>query len=305
MNYLLIVDDSPLDSQLARRLLEKTFHERIKSAVNGWDALELIEEQLPLVVITDLQMPVLDGLQLTERIHQRFPSVPVILMTANGSEEIASEAMARGAVDFVPKSMLAGELCHAVESALAVTAGAQRDPRLSRCLRQEQLHFELDNDLLLIPPLVAHLRETARQVNLVGDAESMRLAKALIEALRNAIFHGNLELSVEELAAMRVSPGSSDVVQQRLLNPRYNQRHVTVITSISSDAGQFTIRDEGPGFDTRTVANITLDPSQLTSRKNRGLLLIQTFMDEVRFNEQGNEITLIKRKPPAATVAAS
>lgn len=305
MNYLLIVDDSPFESQLARRLLEKTFHERIKSAVNGWDALELIEEQLPLAVITDLQMPVVDGLQLTERIHQRFPSVPVILMTAHGSEEIAGEALARGAVDFVPKSMLAGELCHAVESALAVSASAQRDPRLSRCLRREQLHFELDNDLLLIPPLVAHLRETARQVNLVGDAESMRLAKALIEALRNAVFHGNLELSSEELAAMRVSPGGSDVILQRLLNPRYSRRHVTVTTSISSEEGRFTIRDEGPGFDSRALANLTLDPSQLTSTKNRGLLLIQTFMDEVRFNERGNEITLIKRKPPAATVAAS
>ena len=147
MNYLLIVDDSPVDAQLARGILEKTFHERIKFASNGWEALEQIEEQLPLAVITDLQMPVLDGLQLTERIHQRFPTVPVILMTGHGSEEIAAEALDRGAVDFVPKSMLVSELSRAVENVLAMNGGAPRDHLLNNCLRCEELQLELENPL--------------------------------------------------------------------------------------------------------------------------------------------------------------
>jgi CheY-like chemotaxis protein len=123
MNYLLVVDDSPLDRQLAKSLLERRLNYRIEFASTGWEALEHIESQLPLVVITDLQMPEMDGLKLTETIHRHYKTVPVILMTAHGSEEIAAEALLRGAADYIPKSQLAKELYHAVESVLAVSEG--------------------------------------------------------------------------------------------------------------------------------------------------------------------------------------
>jgi CheY-like chemotaxis protein len=294
MNYLLIVDDSPLDAHLARSLLEKQFHERIKFAVNGWEALEQIEEQLPLIVITDLQLPEMDGMQLTERIHQRFPAVPVLLMTAHGSEEVAAEALARGAVDFVPKSMLATELCHAVSGVLAMSNCGPRDHSILRFLRQEQMQFEIDNDPALIVPLVSHIQEICRQIGLVGETQGMRLAKALTEALRNAIFHGNLELSTEEWNVVRSSPTTAESVQRRRQNPEYAQRQVLVTASISPFFGQFSIRDEGRGFDTRSLPNAAKDPSQLASNQRRGLVLIQAFCDEVRFNTRGNEITLTK-----------
>ena len=303
MNYLLIVDDSPVDAHVVRSILQKTFHERIQFAENGWFALEQIEDQLPLAVITDLQMPVLDGLQLTERIHHRFPNVPVILMTAHGSEEIAAEALACGAVDFVPKSMLSTELVHSVESVLAMSGGSPRDERLNRCLRREELQFELNNDVTLIPPLVSRLKEAARHVQLVGDSQGMRLAKALAEALRNAIYHGNLELTTDEWAAVRAAPTDAEIVVQRLQDPRYSERRVLVNAILSPHEGEFTIRDEGQGFDTGSLPNIAANPAQLASNQRRGLVLIQAFTDEVHFNARGNEITLIKRQQTDAAIA--
>jgi CheY-like chemotaxis protein len=294
MNYLLIVDDSPMDAHFARSVLEKQFHERIKFAANGWEALEQIEEQLPLVVVTDLQMPELDGLQLTERIHQRFPSVPVILMTAHGSEDIAAEALARGAVDFVPKSMLAAELCHAVSSVLSMSVGGPRDQTVQRFLRHEELRFDLDNDPALIVPLVSQLHDAARHTGLVTATHGMRLAKALTEALRNAMFHGNLDLTAEEWSEVRTSPAAADIVQQRMKNPEFSRRQVIVTAEISPYFGQFSIRDEGRGFDTGSLPNLSRDPSQLASNQRRGLVLIQAFCDDVHFNSRGNEITLTK-----------
>ena len=294
MNYLLIVDDSPVDAHLARSLLEKQFHERIKFAANGWEALEQIEEQLPLIVITDLQMPELDGLQLTERIHQRFPTVPVLLMTAHGSEEIAAEALARGAVDFVPKSMLATELCHAVSSVLAMSGSGPRDQTVQKFLRHVELRFDLENQPALIAPLVSQLQDAARHMGLVGETHSMRLAKALTEALRNAMFHGNLDLTEEEWSAVRTDPTAAEIVQKRLLNPEYARRQVVVTAEISPYFGQFSIRDEGRGFDTGSLPNLSRDPSQLASNQRRGLVLIQAFCDDVHFNSRGNEITLTK-----------
>lgn len=294
MNYLLIVDDSPIDSHLARSLLEKQFSERIKFAVNGWEALEQIQEQLPLLVITDLQLPEMDGLQLTERIHQRFPNVPVLLMTAHGSEEIAAEALARGAVDYVPKSMLATELCHAVSSVLAVSKGGTRDLSVQRFLRRQEFQFDLPNDPELITPLVLQFQDSARLMGLVGETQGMRLAKALTEAMRNAMFHGNLELTTEEWDSVRPSPSTAALVKQRMEDPKYAQRQLIVMASISQYFAQFSIRDEGPGFDTTTIPDLSRDSSQMASSQRRGLVLIQTFCDEVHFNRRGNEITLTK-----------
>ncbi len=296
MNYLLVVDDSQLDRSLAGGLLRKRFAHHVQFAANGLEALEQIEAQLPLAVITDMQMPDWDGLKLTETIRHRFPTVPVILMTAYGSEQIAAEALLCGATDYVPKENLAADLCPAVASVLALAAGRSGEQRLSHCLTFEETHYQLDNEALLLPPLVHHLQLTAHQLNLVDDTDRLRLAKALFEALHNAIYHGNLELSAVEVAEARQSPHSASALLARRQMSPYNQRHVTVSSNISADEGRFTIHDEGPGFDTRQTHRDQLDSSGLIRNNRHGLTLIYAFMDEVRFNARGNEITLIKRR---------
>lgn len=178
MNYILVVDDSLVDRQLAKGLLDRQFNHRVEFASNGWEALEQIESHLPLAVVTDLQMPEMDGLQLTEAMRRRFPSVPVILMTAYGSETIAMDAPIRGATDYVPKAKLASELCRAVDAVISASAQLSREQRLLHCLRFEEVHYELENDPVLIPPLVDHVQHVVRELNLVEDADRLRLAKA-------------------------------------------------------------------------------------------------------------------------------
>ena len=91
------------------------------------------------------------------------------------------------------------------------------------------------------------------------------------------------------------------VLQRRQVAP-YCLRHVTIESSISPEEGRFTIRDEGPGFDTKSLLNVATDRSQFAHCERRGLVLIKTFMDEVSFNERGNEITLVIRKRHPAHV---
>ena len=63
----------------------------------------------------------------------------------------------------------------------------------------------------------------------------------------------------------------------------------------SRSSVEFVIRDEGPGFDLSGLPDPT-DPENLAKVSGRGLLLINAFMDEVRHNDQGNEITMVKKK---------
>lgn len=102
MATVLVVDDSPLDRRLASRMLEE-IGLRVSCAEHGREALEIIERSPPDVVLADMQMPVMDGLELVRQIGARFPWIPVIVMTAYGSEEIAVIALQIGAASYVPK----------------------------------------------------------------------------------------------------------------------------------------------------------------------------------------------------------
>src|SRR5258708_1674282 len=119
MATVLIVDDSAVDQRRAEKLLIKDGL-TVVTANNGQEALAVMQKNLPDLVLTDMQMPQMDGLQLVEEIRGRFPSVPVVLMTAHGSEEIAVEALKKGAASYVPKRNLAEDLSETIDNVLAV-----------------------------------------------------------------------------------------------------------------------------------------------------------------------------------------
>ena len=301
MNFVLVVDDSSVDRSLAGHLLAGHPEFHVEYASNGIEALELLEARLPLAVITDIQMPEMDGLQLVEAIHRHYPSVPMIVMTAHGSEEIALQALSLGAADYVPKAQLAAELRKSLETVLALATGERGHQRLWHCLRRQELQYELENDVKLIPPLVDELQQVATQLGLVNHNERVRLAKSLFEVLRNAIYHGNLELSPAEAAlAKSLSPEAAAVIARRNAQAPHCDRRVHVRAVFSQQEARFIIRDEGPGFDVSTLPNVKADPSHLSGTGGRGLVLTHMFMDEVSFNPAGNEVTLVKRAPASA-----
>src|SRR5262245_11702726 len=110
MRHILLVDDSPVDRELACSILKKLPGLTVDFASNGVAEVEHLEARTPLAIVTDLQMPEMDGLELVRCVRQRFPTIPVILMTGYGSEDLALEALVAGAADYVPKHRLAADL---------------------------------------------------------------------------------------------------------------------------------------------------------------------------------------------------
>jgi len=225
----------------------------------------------------------------------------MIVMTAHGSEEIALQALSLGAADYVPKTQLAAELRKSLDTVLALTAGDRGHLRLWHCLRYEELQYELENDVKLIPPLVDELQQAASQLGVVNPSEGVRLAKCLFEVLRNAIYHGNLELSAAQAARVKdAAPEAAELVAARGSSAPYRDRRVHVRAVLSRQEARFTIQDEGPGFDVSTVPNVKQNPAHLSGTGGRGLVLTHMFMDEVSFNPAGNEVTLVKRAAASA-----
>jgi CheY-like chemotaxis protein/anti-sigma regulatory factor (Ser/Thr protein kinase) len=301
MPSVLVVDDSAVDRHLAGNLLEKrtglTALEKRTGltavyAANGREALDAIQKKTPDLVLTDLLMPDMNGLELTEEIKRKYPLVPVILMTAHGSEDIAIQALQKGAASYVPKRNLAQDLVETVENVLEVARADRYQQRLLECLTQTESHFVLDNDSSLIPPLIGHLQANLTRMKLTDENGLIRVAVALREALVNAIQHGNLEVGSQ--VREQDEKLYHALVEERRQQEPYQDRRVHVIAKESRAEAVYIIRDEGPGFDPTQLPDPT-DPANLEKVSGRGLLLIRTFMDEVEHNAQGNEITMVKR----------
>ena len=288
MASVMIVDDTAVDRRLAGGLLEGAPDVDVVYADNGKDALEKIELSTPDLVVTDLQMPELDGLQLVTALTDRYPNLPVILMTAHGSESIAAQALANGASSFVPKSDLAENLVETVRHILAMAETESTYKKLVQCTTKADFEFDLENDPAIIEPLVDMIQQIALSQGVLSNQHRIQMAVAFENALSNAMFRGNLELSREEFPVV-----TNLYVGQRKGDPRFKDRKVYVRALVTPASVQFTIRDAGPGFDIETVPKVA-DPESYRDGVGRGLVLIQAFMDEVEFSPSGNEINMTK-----------
>jgi CheY-like chemotaxis protein len=298
MVTILVVDDSAMDRRLAGTLLKRAGFEPV-NAENGAAALALIAKSPPDIVVTDMQMPEMDGLELVEAVRTQYPHIPVILMTAHGSEELAVRALQKGAASYVPKRSLAHDLVGTVQNVLELTRARSASLRVLESLVQIESRFVLDNDVSAIPLLVGHLESNLTRLDLCDETALIQLGVALREALVNAIFHGNLEVSSE----LREDDGKAylELAARRRGELPYRLRRVRVLARETRAELTYVVADEGPGFDPSALPDPT-DPAQLERVSGRGLLLIRTFMDEVRHNERGNEITMIKRLHPPASI---
>jgi CheY-like chemotaxis protein len=293
MVRVLVVDDSPMDRRLSGSLLKKRAGMEPIYAENGREALLCIATEKPEIVLTDLQMPEMDGLELVEAIRRDHPYLPVILMTAHGSEDIAVQALRRGAASYVPKRNLAAELVRTVQDVLAVARLDRREQLLLSCLTATESHFVLDNDISKVPALVSHIEQSLARMRLCDETGRIQVAVALREALVNAIFHGNLEVSSSLLE--EANDAFTQLVEQRRRETPYRDRNVYVFARETRLEATYVVRDEGSGFDPSTLPDPT-DLANLEKPSGRGLMLIRTFMDEVRHNAKGNEIHMVMRK---------
>src|SRR5215471_16354238 len=118
---LLVVDDDPSSSAYMSLALEQAGH-RVQTASSAIEALVTMERAPPALVVTDLQMPDIDGLDLLVRIKERWPQMPVMLITVE--EEIATvvEAIQRGAINYLVKPVSPNVLQAAVSKALTRTS---------------------------------------------------------------------------------------------------------------------------------------------------------------------------------------
>ena len=169
---LLVIDDE----ESMRRFLTMLFEAEGRQVVavdNGADGVHRLGCEPFDLVIADLKMPGIDGLSVLDCIHGRYPEIPVVILTAYGSEKIAAEAIRRGAFQLVEKSAHNEEILRAVDNALAMSSVRSQNQVLKHQLRRNHTERKIiggSEEILKVFRMVDKVARTEATIMIFGES---------------------------------------------------------------------------------------------------------------------------------------
>lgn len=114
---ILILDDEPIVGKRLKPMLERDGH-RVEEFVDPREAITRLEEKNFNIVVTDIRMAEIDGIQILETVKTRSPKTKVIMITGYATLELARESMIKGSFDFIAKPFKVGELRDTINKAV-------------------------------------------------------------------------------------------------------------------------------------------------------------------------------------------
>lgn len=253
---ILAVDDEPH----MRRLLEISLRQagyRALSAGNGREALALIDAQQVDLIVSDLHMPGMNGLQLLESVRKQYERLPFIMVTAQGEIRTAVEAMKLGASDYILRPFELETLEIAIQKALAVTR-IQLENRFLKETSQAPLHGLIGDSapMQALKQLIQQVAPERVTVFIVGETGTGKelVAKALHEASprADALF-----------VAVNCAAIPADILESEL----FGHEKGAFTGAVKERVGKFELADGGTLF----LDEITEMPIQLQSKLLRVL----------------------------------
>ncbi len=275
MGTALIVEDHPEQAELVARILRTRNYDSIV-AEDGETGLRIARERVPDVVLLDLMLPDINGFDVCRRLRTDRATmvIPVVMLTALNDVQHRVHGFRVGANAYVTKPYGVDDLFQAITAA--------RDWRHSIEQRaiQGEIHLELNSEINFLKDLNDFLMMICQATPLAHD-QIVQLRQAVMEMAHNAMEWGNRHQS------------------DRLVNITYR---------VHDDRLEIVVRDQGPGFDRSTLPHAAVAGDPFTHMDVReklglraggfGLLICEGMVDEMRYNDIGNEVTLIKRFVP-------
>jgi DNA-binding NtrC family response regulator len=206
-------------------------------APSGHEALKLLKEQAFDLLITDLKMPEMDGLELLAAVRRSNPDLPVIVLTAHGSIETAVEAIKLGAYDFLAKPFEKEEMRHAIANALKMADLMEENRRLAREV-ERKFQFE---DLIGSSKKFRDVLELAAQLSGVDTTVLILGESGTGKELLAKAIHFNSRRARKPFVVVNCGAIPKDLVESEL----FGYKKGAFTGAVSNKKGKFEVADGG------------------------------------------------------------
>jgi DNA-binding response OmpR family regulator len=272
MATALIVEDDPDQAELVARLVRLRGLETVV-AHDGTSGLEAARRVKPDVVLLDVMLPDLNGFEVCRRLRGDRDTMltPIVMLTALGDRTNRTNGYRVGANAYVTKPYVPDDLFEAIGAARAWRAGMEQEHV------QGEIHVVLNSEIPFLQEVNDFLMSVSRAIPFTPE-QVLQLRQAVMEMGQNAIEWGNRH---------------------------YSDKLVNIVYRIHPDRVEIVVEDQGEGFDRDRLPHAARPDDPVAHMDVReklglreggfGLLITGGMVDEMRYNDVGNRVTLIKR----------
>ncbi len=296
---ILLVDDDDLNLEILVEYLKEEPYELVQ-AHDGGQALERLrqDQQGFQALVLDRMMPGVNGLEVLAQLKadEQLQWLPVVMQTSAGSPQEICEGMEAGVFFYLTKPFDQQVLLRIVGA--AVEEGLKWK-RISRKLVHQSKIVELLQQGRF---QIRTMEEAYDLAILLGRAcpDSEKVVFGLNELLANGVEHGNLGIGFDEKTLLQETDTWEEEIQHRLSLPENAQKVVDVLFERLFDCIQFTISDQGTGFDWREYEHINTD--RILESHGRGIAMAKALsFSRVEYRGTGNQVVCVIKTPLPTT----
>lgn len=290
MKILVVEDDYASRSYLEIILKKEGYN--FKSSDNGKDALEIFKEYLPDVVLSDINMSQMNGIELLGAIKKIKPETIMIMLTAYTSEEYVMQCIRLGANNYLKKPIPKHSILSLLRKHNVIISDIKSEKKVSSFLKKNNFKLQFKTDFNRIHAVVNYLVNETE--NLFSEETKLDLKLGLSELVLNAVEHGNLGITFSEKNEAVQSDSLVELYEERMANPEFANKIVEINFSVFEFGGQWIIKDQGNGFIPESVPSPISEDGVLRLH-GRGIFICKFQFDEVEYIGNGNTVRVMKR----------
>lgn len=291
---IVIVDDEEVIRYTLQKKLSRLGY-NVVSLEKAEDAIYLIKNgDIPDLVITDIKLAKMDGIELLRRLRGLDEPVPVLIISGHGNVEDAINALRYGASDYIRKPFDINDVASSVRSIIRSKHEKKLSDNFAQFTEYEKAEFTLPTDISIINPISYRLTKDLVPSGICNSTTAENISLALREAISNALYHGNLQIPSEIREKGGMKEFNEEFERRKGLD-EYRSKRLKILYELNRDFVDYTIVDQGNGFNYMSLPD-PRDPANFLMNSGRGLLIIRVHMDEVEWKGNGNIVRLRKYK---------
>lgn len=275
-------------------LLDRVPNWTILKANHGQEALSILDAEAIDLVMTDVMMPVMDGLELIDAMQASFPNVPAVLIPCHAQEEATINALRLGAATYSPSESLTTDLIHVAGLVLRLVESQRTIKKLNGIADDTEFQMVLNGEPATWVAAARDVCDRIFDLGLLPDRFRIQMGAMLYFLAEDAFFNGSFEL-VPNMRHEQQSEFEEIVKHRRSVAPFNNRRAYFKAQLSSQSAFQLAVMHEGgtAAFATSDDVYELADPHNLTGRS---MLHARMISDIVQYKDTSNELVLTFRR---------